>query len=153
MAQVDDVELRVGSQVRPELRSQVTESCDCQEQQISNSIGNCTGIADRLGIAVAPSRSCPESTRACVAASRGGPRDRDLEEGLRQSATSRVCKIRGQNHVDRISEQPAAVLSEASTAANGRLPSVTLSDSYPSTVRAQIVAATSAMGPSGVVYH
>ena len=102
MAQVDDVELGVGSRARPRLRGRVAELRDYRERRVSNFFGNCAGIADRLGIAVAPSRSRPESTRACVAASRGGPRDRDLEEGFGVNVTSRVRKIGGQNCDDRI---------------------------------------------------
>lgn len=86
MAQVDDVELGVGSRARPRLRGQVAESCDYREQRVSDFFGNCAGIANRSGIAVAPSCSRLESTRDRVAVSGEGSRGRDLEEDLQRSA-------------------------------------------------------------------
>ena len=85
MVQVSDVELEAGSQVRTGLRSRVAEPRDYREWWVSDFFGNCTGITNQLGIAVVPSHSRLESTRDHMAASGGGPRDRDLEEGLQQS--------------------------------------------------------------------
>ena len=73
MAQVDDVELEMGSQARPGLRGRFAESHDYRDRQVSDFFRNCAGIADRLGITVAPSRSRLELTRDHVAASREGP--------------------------------------------------------------------------------
>ena len=60
MAQVDDVELEMGSRAKPGLCSRVAESCNYREWWVSDFFGNCAGIADQSGIAVAPSHSCLE---------------------------------------------------------------------------------------------